>query len=42
MLSVLADITKLAPFVILKRKALPKEKFPTGIIFKYIKMYLKK
>jgi hypothetical protein len=36
MLSVVADRTKLATFVILKRKALPKEKLPTGIIFKSI------
>jgi hypothetical protein len=34
MLSVLADGRKLTPFVILKRKNLPKEKLPTGIIFK--------
>jgi hypothetical protein len=37
MLSVLADRAKLAPFVILKRKDLLKEKLPTGIIFKCIK-----
>jgi len=37
MLSVLANRTKLAPFVILKRKDLPKEKLPTRIIFKCIK-----
>jgi len=37
MLSVPADRTKLAPFVILKRKDLLKEKPPTGIIFKCIK-----
>jgi len=37
MLSVLVDRTKLAPFVTLKRKDLPKEKLPTGIIFKCIK-----
>jgi hypothetical protein len=35
MLSVLADRRKLTPFVILKRKNLPKEKLPTGIIYKY-------
>jgi hypothetical protein len=34
MLSVLADGSKLTPFVILWRKNLPKEKLPTGIIFK--------
>jgi hypothetical protein len=34
MLSVLADGRKLTPFVILKRKKLPKEKLPIGIIFK--------
>jgi hypothetical protein len=34
MLSVLADGRKLTPFVILKRKNLPKEKLPTGIIVK--------
>jgi hypothetical protein len=34
MLSVLADGRKQSPFVILKRKNLPKEKLPTGIIFK--------
>jgi hypothetical protein len=34
MLSVVADGRKLTPFVILKRKNLPKEKLPTGIIFK--------
>jgi hypothetical protein len=34
MLSVLADGRKLTPFVILRRKNLPKEKLPTGIIFK--------
>jgi hypothetical protein len=34
MLSVLADGRKLTPFVILKRKNLPKEKLPTGFIFK--------
>jgi hypothetical protein len=33
-LSVLADGRKLTPFVILRRKNLPKEKLPTGIIFK--------
>jgi hypothetical protein len=32
MLSFLIDGRKLAPFVILKRKYLPKEKLPTGII----------
>jgi hypothetical protein len=36
-LSVVADRTKLTTFVILKRKALPKEKLPTGIIFNCIK-----
>jgi hypothetical protein len=35
MLSVLADGRKLTPFVILKRKNLPKEKLSTGIILKY-------
>jgi hypothetical protein len=35
MLSILTDGRKLTPFVILKRKNLPKEKLPTGIIFKY-------
>jgi hypothetical protein len=35
MLSVLADGKKLTLFVILRRKNLPKEKLPTGIIFKY-------
>jgi hypothetical protein len=39
MLSVLADRTKLAPFVTLKRKDLPKEKLPIGIIFNCIKKY---
>jgi hypothetical protein len=34
MLSVLADGRKLTPFVILRRKNLPKEKLPTRIIFK--------
>jgi hypothetical protein len=34
---ILADRTKLAPFVILKGKDVPKEKLPTGIIFKCIK-----
>jgi hypothetical protein len=34
MLSVLADGRKLTPFVILKRKNLPNEKLPTGIMFK--------
>jgi hypothetical protein len=34
LLSVVADGSKLTPFVILKRKTLPKEKFPTGIVFK--------
>jgi hypothetical protein len=34
MLSVLADGRKLTPFVILKTKNLPKEKLPTGIVFK--------
>jgi hypothetical protein len=34
MLSVLADGRNLTPFVILRRKNLPKEKLPTGIIFK--------
>jgi hypothetical protein len=34
MLSVLADGRKPTPFVILKRKNLPKENRPTGIIFK--------
>jgi hypothetical protein len=34
MLSVLADVRKLTPFVILRRKNLPKEKLPTRIIFK--------
>jgi hypothetical protein len=34
MLSVQADGRKLTPFVILRRKNLPKEKLPTGIIFK--------
>jgi hypothetical protein len=34
MFSVLADGRKLTPFVILRRKNLPKEKLPTGIIFK--------
>jgi hypothetical protein len=34
MLSLLADGRKLTPLVILKRKNLPKEKLPTGIIFK--------
>jgi hypothetical protein len=34
MLSVLADGKKLTPFVILRRKNLPKEKLPTGIVFK--------
>jgi hypothetical protein len=33
MLSVLADGRKLTPFVILKRKSLPKENLPIGIIF---------
>jgi hypothetical protein len=33
MLSVLADGRKLTPFVILRRKNLPKEKLPAGIIF---------
>jgi hypothetical protein len=33
MLSVLADGRKLTPFVILRRKNLPKEKLPTGNIF---------
>jgi hypothetical protein len=37
MLSVLADRMKLALFVIPKKKDLPKEKLPTGIIFKCIK-----
>jgi len=37
MLSFLADKTKLAPFLILKRKDLPKEKLTTGFIFKCIK-----
>ena len=37
MLPVLADRTKLAPFLILKRKDLPKEKLPTGFLFKCIK-----
>jgi hypothetical protein len=35
MLSVVADGRKLTPFVILKRKNLPKEKLHTGIIFEY-------
>jgi hypothetical protein len=34
MISVQADGRKLTPFVILRRKNLPKEKLPTGIIFK--------
>jgi hypothetical protein len=34
MLSALAGGRKLTPFAILKRKNLPKEKLPTGIIFK--------
>jgi hypothetical protein len=34
MVSVLADGRKLTPFVILRRKNLPKENLPTGIIFK--------
>jgi hypothetical protein len=34
MLSVLADGRKLTPFVILRRKNLPKQKLPTDIIFK--------
>jgi hypothetical protein len=34
MLSILAGGRKLSPFVILKRKNLPKEELPTGIIFK--------
>jgi hypothetical protein len=34
MLSVLADGRKLTPFDILRRKNLPKEKLPTGIMFK--------
>jgi hypothetical protein len=33
-LSVLAVGRKLTPFVILKRKNIPEEKLPTGIIFK--------
>jgi hypothetical protein len=37
MLSVLVDRMKLVPFVILKRKDLPKENLPTVIIFKCIK-----
>jgi hypothetical protein len=41
MLSVLADRTQLAPFVILKRKDLPREKLPAGIIFKCIKKNLR-
>lgn len=32
MLSVLADGTKLRPFVILRRKNLPKEKLPSGVV----------
>jgi hypothetical protein len=35
MLSAMSDGRKLTPFVILRRKNLPKEKLPTGIIFKY-------
>jgi hypothetical protein len=35
MLPVLADGRKLTPFVNLKKKNLPKEKLPTGIIFKF-------
>jgi hypothetical protein len=34
MLSVVADGRKLTPFVILKRRTLPKEKLPTRIVFK--------
>jgi hypothetical protein len=34
MLSVVADGRKLTPFVILKRRTLPKEKLPTQIVFK--------
>lgn len=32
MLAVLADGMKLPPYVILKRKTMPKEQLPTGII----------
>jgi hypothetical protein len=34
MLLFLADGRKLTPFVILRRKNLPKEKLPTGVTFK--------
>jgi len=37
MVSFLADRTKLAPFLILKGKDLPKETLTTGLTFKCIK-----
>jgi hypothetical protein len=38
MLSDMADGRKLTPFVILRRKNLPKEKLPTGILL-YLRVY---
>lgn len=37
MLACTADGGKLPPYVIFKRKTMPKEKFPDGVVVKYTK-----